>query len=113
LAIEAPPFLTHTSMLNWSAATSVRTSVSKTCSAGTACRTADRKIPWGTLPDHPAASGTNFLPLAPFSALRPLTSTVNEWLIPGLTTLVTSKTDGVNDVVWVPTTVLSTVKVAW
>ena len=112
MAAEAPSFFTHTSMLNWSAATSVRTSVSKTCSAGTTCRTADRKIPCATLPDHPAASGTNFLPLDPLSALRPLTSTVKEWLIPGFTTLVTSQTDGVNDVVWVPTIVLSTVSVA-
>ena len=112
MAVEAPSFFTHTSMLNWSAATSVRTSVSKTCSAGTTCRTADRKIPCATLPDHPAASGTNFLPLDPLSALRPLTSTVKEWLIPGFTTLVTSQTDGVNDVVWVPTIVLSTVRVA-
>ena len=35
-----------------------------------------------------------------------------EWFIPGFTTLVTSHTDGVNDVVWVPTIVLSTVRVA-
>ena len=64
------------------------------------------------LPDHPAATGTVSLPADVFSASRPLTATEIECRWPRLTTLVTSKTEGVNAVVFVPTTEPSTDSVA-
>ena len=113
LAAAVPSFLTQTSTLNLSDATSVRTNASDTCNAGTTRTTADRKMPCGMLDDHPAASGTSFLPLEEWSASRPLTSTVNRWLTPGRAAPVTSNTEGVNEVVFVATAVPSTLRAAW
>ena len=48
-----------------------------------------------------------------FKALRPLTSTLIVWVVPGEANGVMSKFDGVNAVVWVATTCPSTDSVAW
>src|SRR5205814_10268679 len=113
VAEAVPSFRTQTSTLILSAATSVRTNASDTCNAGTTRKIAERKIPCGTLADHPAASGTSFLPLDEWSASRPLTSTVSRWEAPARTARVTSNSDGVNEVVFVATAVPSTLSAAW
>src|SRR3954452_13438930 len=70
-------------------------------------------MPCGTDSDQSAATGTRYLPLEPFSAPRPFTSTVIVWVVPGAAYAVMSKFDGVNAVVWVETTRKSTDSVAW
>src|SRR3954452_2272431 len=70
-------------------------------------------MPCGTDSDQSAATGTRYLPLEPFSAPRPFTSTVIVWVVPGAAYAVMSKFDGVNAVVWVATTRPSTDSVAW
>ena len=113
LAAAVPPFFTHTSTLILSPATSVRTKASSTCSAGTTRKTADRKIPCGTFADHPAASGTRLLAVRRFERIAAFDfDGMSFWLAPGFTAAVMSNTDGVNDVVLVPTAVPSTVSVA-
>src|SRR3954454_14736484 len=94
-------------------ATEVRTNVSLTYTAGYTRRNAERKMPCGTDSDQSAATGTRYLPLEPFSAPRPFTSTVIVWVVPGAAYAVMSKFDGVNAVVWVATTRPSTDSVAW
>src|SRR4051794_20126392 len=70
-------------------------------------------MPCGTDSDQSAATGTRYLPLEPFSAPRPFTSTVIVWVVPGAAYALMSKFDGVNAVVWVATTRPSTDSVAW
>src|SRR3954452_23426027 len=70
-------------------------------------------MPCGTDSDQSAATGTRYLPLEPFSAPRPFTSTVIVWVVPGAAYAVMSKFDGVNAVVWVATVRPSTDSVAW
>src|SRR3954452_25078820 len=69
-------------------------------------------MPCGTDSDQSAATGTRYLPLEPFSAPRPFTSTVIVWVVPGAAYAEMSKFDGVNAVVWVATTRPSTDSVA-
>src|SRR3954468_22393361 len=94
-------------------ATEVRTNASLTYTVGYTRRYADRRMPCGIASDQSAATGTRYLPLEPFSAPRPFTSTVIVWVVPGAAYALMSKFDGVNAVVWVATTRPSTDSVAW
>src|SRR3954470_3733045 len=94
-------------------ATEVRTNASLTYTVGYTRRYADRKIPCGIASDQSAATRARYLPLEPFSAPRPFTSTVIVWVVPGAAYALMSKFDGVNAVVWVATTRPSTDSVAW
>ena len=70
-------------------------------------------MPCATLADQSAAMGISHLPLLFFIAWPPLMSTEIACCLPGVTSLVTSNTDGVNEVVFVPTSLPSTDSVAW